>query len=74
MRVKQGDRVRRGDAIARLGNSASTSPHLHFQIVDGPDPFSSEGVPFIFDEFTHQGSVHRNEMPAGGWDIRFPGR
>ncbi|HSB17338.1 MAG TPA: M23 family metallopeptidase [Bryobacteraceae bacterium] len=71
LRVKQGDSVRRGDVIARLGNSASYSAHLHFHIVDGPDPFSSEGVPFVFDEFTHEGTVHRDEMPAGGWTIRF---
>jgi hypothetical protein len=44
LRVRQGDRVRRGGVIARLGNSASYSAHLHFHIVDGPDPFSSEGV------------------------------
>lgn len=71
LRVKPGDRVRRGDVIARLGNSASYSAHLHFHIVDGPDPFSSEGIPFVFDEFTHGGSVHRDEMPSGGWTIRF---
>jgi murein DD-endopeptidase MepM/ murein hydrolase activator NlpD len=74
LRVKQGDRVRRGDVIARLGNSASYSAHLHFHIVDGPDPFSSEGVPFVFDEFTHEGTVHRDEMPPGGWTIRFVDR
>ena len=64
-RVKRGDRVRRGEVIARLGNSASYSPHLHFHIVDGPDPFSSEGVPFVFDQFTHEGKLHRDEMPGG---------
>jgi hypothetical protein len=60
--------------IARLGNSASYSPHLHFHIVDGPDPFSSEGVPFVFDEFTHESTVYRYEMPKGGWTIRFAER
>lgn len=72
LHVKAGDRVRKGDPIARLGNSASYSAHLHFQIVDGPDPFSSEGIPFVFDEFTHNGTTHRNEMPSGGWTIGFP--
>lgn len=71
IRVQPGARVRRGDVIARLGNSASYSPHLHFHVVDGPDPFSSEGVPFVFDEFTHEGKVYRDEMPAGGWTIGF---
>jgi len=73
-RVKQGDRVRKGDVIARLGNSTSYSPHLHFQVVDGPEPFSSEGVPFVFDEFTHEGVVRRDEMPAGDWNITFGDR
>ena len=71
LRVKQGDRVRRGDVIARVGNSASESPHLHFHVVDGPDPFSSEGVPFAFDEFRHEGIVYNDQMPKGGWNIRF---
>jgi len=39
--------------------------------VDGPDPFSSEGVPFVFDEFTHEGKVHRDEMPVGVSTIGF---
>lgn len=31
LRVKPGDRVRRGQVIGRLGNSGnSTGPHLHF--------------------------------------------
>lgn len=74
LRVKQGDRVRRGDVIAKVGNSASYSSHLHFHIVDGPEPFSSEGVPFVFDRFTHEGKVHQDEMPAGSWNIDFVDR
>jgi hypothetical protein len=54
--------------IARLENSASCSAHLHFHIVDGPEPFSSEGVPFVFDEFTHEDKVYRDEMPPGRLD------
>ena len=32
VKVKKGDKVRKGDIIAQLGNSASTSPHLHFGV------------------------------------------
>ncbi len=32
IKVKKGDRVKKGDLIAELGNSASTSPHLHFGV------------------------------------------
>lgn len=50
LRVKAGDRVRRGQVIALLGNSGnSTEPHVHFQIADGPTFLSSEGLPYATD-------------------------
>ena len=51
--VRPGDRVRRGQVIARLGNSGSSSigPHLHFHVSDAASPLSAEGVPFVFSEF-----------------------
>ncbi|HEY3175188.1 MAG TPA: M23 family metallopeptidase [Candidatus Polarisedimenticolia bacterium] len=49
LRVAKGDRVLRGQPIARLGNSGnSTEPHLHFQVTDGPDPILSAGIPVRF--------------------------
>jgi murein DD-endopeptidase len=52
--VKAGQRVARGDVIARLGASGSTSigPHLHFHIADANSVLGAEGVPFVFDRFT----------------------
>ncbi|MEV5437166.1 M23 family metallopeptidase [Streptomyces sp. NPDC052682] len=45
--VREGDRVRAGQLLARCGNSGnSTEPHLHFQLMDGPDPDTARGVPF----------------------------
>lgn len=45
--VREGDRVQAGQLIARCGNSGnSTEPHLHFQLMDGPDPDTARGVPF----------------------------
>ena len=50
LRIKVGDRVKRGQVLALLGNSGnSTEPHVHFQIADGPTFLSSEGLPYALD-------------------------
>ena len=51
--VKAGDRVTRGQVIARLGNSGSSSigPHLHFHVADANATLAAEGLPFVFREF-----------------------
>ncbi|MFF7894951.1 M23 family metallopeptidase [Streptomyces sp. NPDC007907] len=47
--VREGDRVRAGQPIARCGNSGNSSePHLHFQLMDAPDPDAARGVPFTW--------------------------
>jgi murein DD-endopeptidase MepM/ murein hydrolase activator NlpD len=52
LRVKIGDRVRRGQTLGRLGDSGnSDSPHLHFHIVDGNVPLAAEGLPFAFESY-----------------------
>ena len=56
--VKVGDKVAKGDVIARLGNSGNSSEaHLHFQLSRTPLIFSSDSVPYVFDEFSVAGSV-----------------
>lgn len=45
--VKKGDRVRSGQAIARLGLTGSGSrPHLHFHVADTNSPLGAEGLPY----------------------------
>ncbi len=40
VRVRPGDMVRNGDVLGMVGNSGSSlQPHLHFQVMAGPDPF-----------------------------------
>jgi hypothetical protein len=52
LRVKKGDRVRRGQTLALLGNTGnSTEPHLHFHISDRPSALDSEGIPYALSSF-----------------------
>ncbi|WP_062208395.1 M23 family metallopeptidase [Streptomyces sp. NBRC 109706] len=45
--VRPGERVRAGQPVARCGNSGNSSePHLHFQLMDHPDPDVADGLPF----------------------------
>ncbi|MEW2396677.1 M23 family metallopeptidase [Streptomyces sp. NPDC046862] len=47
--VREGDRVTAGQTLAHCGNSGnSTEPHLHFQLMDGPDPDTARGIPFTW--------------------------
>lgn len=50
--VKVGDKVKRGKVIGRIGNSGnSEAPHLHFSVGSTSDPYSAEGLPYVFGSF-----------------------
>jgi hypothetical protein len=51
--VEEGDHVRSGQRIARLGNSGNTTaPHLHFHVMDAPLPLGADhNLPYVFDSF-----------------------
>ena len=76
-RVKVGERVRRGQVIALLGNSGNAvGPHLHFQVgneyrINGSDFNGNEGLPFVFDSFVIGGQRHRMEMPINNTVMQF---
>lgn len=58
--VEAGRQVRLGDVLGRVGHTGnSTAPHLHFQLMDGPDPLTANGIPCAFREY----EVWRD----GGW-------
>jgi len=55
-RVRKGQSVRAGDLLAECGNSGnSTEPHLHFQLMDHPNPLFAAGLPVRFERFTVDG-------------------
>jgi murein DD-endopeptidase MepM/ murein hydrolase activator NlpD len=56
LRVKAGDKVKRGQVLGLVGNSGnSTEPHLHFHTSNRNSPLSSEGLPYVFESFEVQG-------------------
>lgn len=65
LRVRVGDRVKRGQVIASLGNSGnSTEPHLHFQVADQPNFLAGEGVPYAMEQFEVIGTCLRISAAA----------
>ena len=64
VRVRAGQSVKEGEPVAEVGNSGnSTIPHLHFQIMDGRDPFKAEGLPCRFRRY--------ERFRAGSWEQVF---
>ncbi len=69
VRVSVGDRVRKGDPLARVGNSGNTTmPHLHLQVQTHPDLWDPDNrsVPFAFEP--HGRVLARNDR------VGVPGR
>jgi murein DD-endopeptidase MepM/ murein hydrolase activator NlpD len=62
--VRPGEGVDAGVHIGRVGNSGNTTlPHLHFQLMDGPDPLTARGLPCAFRGYERfaSGSWHAIE-------------
>ena len=59
--VQAGHTVRREDLLGRVGHTGnSTSPHLHFQLMDSPELMTAKGLPCAFRTY----EVLRN----GSWE------
>ena len=88
LRVKLGEKVRRGQVVGLVGNSGnSTEPHLHFHIENGSSPLGAEGLPYSLASFEVVGrgegwkpadakgpaEVHKNEIPMENEVVNFSG-
>ncbi|SNT55801.1 Peptidase family M23 [Asanoa hainanensis] len=52
LRVRVDDVVAAGDELATCGNSGnSTQPHVHIQVMDGPDAYVARGLPIAFRSY-----------------------
>ena len=76
VRVKEGDRVKRGDVLGLVGNSGnSLAPHLHFHVMSGPQFAASNGLPYEVDSFkvtgrNTAGTVAFDEAEAEGTPLK----
>ena len=58
VRVRAGQRVRRGQPLGLLGNSGNSStPHLHFQVSTRPTFFPTDSLPYTFERFRFLGQI-----------------
>lgn len=76
VRVKTGDRVRRGQVLARIGSSGDArGPHLHFHVSTSANPLAGEGVPYVINQYrtNSDGTVQTRirELPLGGMRVDF---
>jgi hypothetical protein len=67
--VSPGEHVKRGQVLAKLGNTGNTSaPHLHFHLMDGPSTLGSNGIPYVIDTFEYAGEVSAAKFASGNLD------
>ncbi len=67
VKVKAGDEVKAGQALALVGNSGNSPvPHLHYHLQTTPDWFKGDGLPTPFQKLTVNGKKLASAEPVRG--------
>lgn len=76
LRVRAGDRVTRGQALARCGNSGAETPHLHWALLSSIDPIRTQPAAFTHYEERDAAGAWRaaSGIPKAGVAVRHPRR
>lgn len=76
--VRVGDGIDYGTQLGAIGNTGSSlGPHLHVQLMDGPDPFAANVIPFLLTRYERlingERVEHREDpFPPRTSRLRFP--
>jgi hypothetical protein len=63
LRVALGDHVKRGQVLAKVGNTGNTSsPHLHFHLMEGASVLGSHGIPYTIDRLSVAGELSKKQF------------
>jgi Peptidase family M23 len=79
VRVKVGHHVRRGQILAKIGDSGDArEPHVHFQVQTSSDPVAGEGVPYLIDHYRVKSAddvwqTRTHELPLRDMLVEFGG-
>lgn len=70
IKVKIGDKVKRGDLLGLCGNTGNTSePHIHYQLQNNALPHKATGLPAQFAKIKVDGEVKENFEPERGQKV-----
>lgn len=74
--VSTNEKVKKGSLLGKVGHSGnSTSPHLHFQLMDSDDIKNANGIPCRFEEYeVYQNGIWEkvfHQIPSSDARIRF---